>query len=194
MRCSRFAASYKAVKNCVPPRATSSPFGYHPARLAPRFVSLRPAHRAAIESLLERTGVFPRHEIEVALELVDHGLSSDDQGYRFVVLEVDDVLVGYACFGLASLSDGVFDLFWIAVDPQRQGGGYGRALLAAVDRAVLADAGRLVVAETEGGAPYEATRAFYERTGFRELGRIPDFYRLGADKVFYGRAPLETNP
>jgi ribosomal protein S18 acetylase RimI-like enzyme len=60
--------------------------------------------------------------------------------------------------------------------------------MAAAEDAAKAAAGRMVLVETAGKAEYAATRAFYERIGYHEVARIPDFYRVGDDKVIYGKA------
>lgn len=159
-------------------------------------VSLRVEHRDPLLELVRATKAFRDDELAVAAELLDEGLAAlradplgRDTGpdYRFVVAELDGRAVGYACFGLASLSDGVFDLYWIVVDPSLHGGGIGRTLLGEAERLAREEGGRWLVAETSGTEGYAATRAFYRRAGYRELGRIPEFYRAGDDKVFYGR-------
>jgi len=38
-------------------------------------------------------------------------------------------LHGYACYGPTPLTQGVYDLYWIVVDPQLSGKGFGRYLL-----------------------------------------------------------------
>jgi len=163
-----------------------------------RLVPLRAEHRDALIAQVRATAAFREDELEVATELIDEGVRAAGEGrehpdYLFVVAEdVDRATgsarpVGYACFGLASLSDGVFDLYWIVVDPSVQGRGVGRSLLRASEREAAARGGRWLVAETSGMASYEATRAFYLASGYVELGRLPEFYRAGDDKVFYGR-------
>jgi ribosomal protein S18 acetylase RimI-like enzyme len=150
---------------------------------------LRPADREAIERIVRAAGVFRADEIAVALELVDIGLSVDDRGYRFVIAEAPEGrIAGYACFGAAPMTDGVHDLYWIVVDPAVQGRGVGTRLLGAVEERVARAGGRMLLVETEGSAAYDATRRFYQRAGYRELARICDYYRIGADKVIYGRA------
>jgi GNAT superfamily N-acetyltransferase len=153
-------------------------------REAPRLRPIVPADRAPIEALLRATGSFTEEEVEVALELIDE---DPEEGYRFVVAELASTVVGYACFGLTPLTDGVYDLYWIAVDPTRQGFGIGRALLIAVDEEVRRLGGRMVIIETASKPSYEPTRVFYDRTGCVEVARIPDFYRVGDDKVIYAR-------
>lgn len=144
--------------------------------------------RAAIERIVRGVGNFRDDEVAVAMELVDIGLGADAKGYSFVVAEDDDELIGYACFGHAPMTDAVYDLYWIAVDRGRQGAGIGQQLLAAVERAVRAAGGRMLLIETEGSDGYDATRRFYERAGYPEVARLRDYYRPGADKVIYGRS------
>jgi ribosomal protein S18 acetylase RimI-like enzyme len=157
---------------------------------------LRAADRAPIGELLRATGAFPDAEIAVALELVDEALADAVRApdrYRFLVAEVESGvasaprLAGYVCWGLVPLSDGVFDVYWIAVDPRLHGRGLGRALLRAAEDDAAREGGRMVLIETGGKASYAPTRAFYERAGYAEIARIPDFFRVGDDKVIYAR-------
>jgi hypothetical protein len=58
----------------------------------------------------------------------DAGSATDD--YRFLVAEAVEPgrgarVAGYVCWGLASMSDGVYDVYWIAVDPTLQRHGRG---------------------------------------------------------------------
>lgn len=146
--------------------------------------------RAPLERLLVGTEAFRPDELPVALELIDLGLTPGGGGYRFVVAELADaghgaVLVGYACFGATPCTLGTFDLYWIAVDKARQGLGIGKTLVRAVEDAVRADGGRLVLIETGGKPSYAAQRAFYAAAGYVEVARVPDFYEDGDDRVIY---------
>ncbi|MBL8863129.1 MAG: GNAT family N-acetyltransferase [Planctomycetes bacterium] len=167
----------------MPPAPEGTPTTRSAARVALRDID-RAADRAPIARLLSATGAFTAAEIEVALELVDE---PPEGGYRFVVADVDGALAGYACHGATPCTVGTHDLYWIAVDPARQGLGVGRALLDAVERAVRAAQGRLLVIETASKPEYAATRAFYERCGLTLTARIPDFYATGDDKLVYCR-------
>jgi ribosomal protein S18 acetylase RimI-like enzyme len=147
--------------------------------------SLRPlsrADRAPIERILRESGAFREDEIAVALELVDAPV---EEGYRFLVAEVGGEVAGYACFGATPMTRGTWDLYWIAVDPRRQRGGIGRALLRAAEEAVRREGGRQLLVETAGKESYAPTRAMYSACGYREVARVPDFYEEGDDKVIY---------
>jgi len=149
-----------------------------------RWRDLAPADRGPIERILRATGAFEEPEIDVALELVD---APADSGYRFVVADVGGEVAGYACFGATPCTVGTWDLYWIAVDKRLQGGGLGRALLAAVEDAVRSEDGRLLVIETASKPSYAATRAFYDRCGLELAARVKDFYARGDDKLVYCR-------
>jgi ribosomal protein S18 acetylase RimI-like enzyme len=97
---------------------------------------------------------------------------------------------GYVCFGPVPLTDGTWDLYWIAVDPDDQGRGLGRRLLAAAEAEIRSRGGRLLLIETASHAAYSATIAFYERSGYTLASRIADYYRVGEDKLVFEKRLL----
>lgn len=153
-----------------------------------RLRTLRRSDRAPIEAILAATGVFNAAEIGVALELID---APESAGYRFIVAENLEhgarpaQVAGYACFGATPMTAGVYDLYWIAVDPALHGAGIGRELMDATAAAILAEGGRMVMIETASKPAYDKTRAFYRAYGCAEVARVPDFYAIGDDKVIY---------
>lgn len=152
---------------------------------------LRAGDRSGIRELVVAAGNFNETEVETAVELVDEALAKGDaSGYLFLVLEVEDgeqALQGYACYGPVPLTVGVYDLYWIVVDPVSQGRGYGRLLLAAVENRVRALGGRKLLIETSSQASYAGTVRFYERSGYELAARICDFYKVGDDKLVYSK-------
>ena len=128
--------------------------------------------------------LFRPDEVAIAVELLDDALAGDDD-YRFLGAYTDDRLVGYACWGPTPGTAGTFDLYWIVVDPDRQGKGLGTRLLRAVEDQLTTDHGRLVIVETSSRADYAPTRAFYERRGYTRAARIPGYYAPGDDLVIY---------
>ena len=157
------------------------------SRSAARLRALEPRDRATLEALLRGTQMFYEPELLVALELIDLGLTPGGGGYEFVVADNSKGAVGYACFGLNPMSDGVYDLYWIAVDRAEQGSGLGRSLLEHVEARVRAAGGRCVMIETGGKPSYAPTRAFYVACGYREVARLEDFFRIGDDKLMYAK-------
>jgi ribosomal protein S18 acetylase RimI-like enzyme len=143
---------------------------------------------AAVRRLVAATGFFTAEEIGIAAELVEERLRRGDaSGYHFVLAETGGALAGYACFGPIAGTQSAFDLYWIAVDPARQGGGLGRLVLAKAEAAMRRMGASRHYAETSSTERYAPTRGFYLATGFREVACIPDFYRPGDGKVIYER-------
>jgi ribosomal protein S18 acetylase RimI-like enzyme len=94
-------------------------------------------------------------------------------------------VLGYSIYGIRFLAEGVYDLLWIAVDPDARRKGVGGALITASEEAVRAMGGRIIIAETSGTAEYESTREFYVRMGYVNEATLKDFYKPGDDLKIY---------
>ena len=125
--------------------------------------------------------------MEVALELIDIYLNRPEQKDYILHCAVDerDVPLGYVCFGPTPMTDGTYDLYWIAVDPKQQRLGLGRQLMDFVEANLREQNGRLLMIETSSQPKYEPTRRFYLQRNYAEIARIPDFYSVGDDRVIY---------
>lgn len=108
-------------------------------------------------------------------------------GYYFLVARDGDRVLGYACFGPHALAEGVWDLYWLATDPDVQQRGVGRALVEGTEAHVVSQRGRMLLIETSGTPPYQAARRFYESCGYRYQAVIHDFYAPGDDLLMYGK-------
>jgi D-alanine-D-alanine ligase len=146
----------------------------------------RPEDRQAVGRLVRATGFFSEEEIGIALELVEERLAKgDESGYFFLFAEEGDHLLGYACFGPIPGSIHSFDLYWIAVDPEEQGRGIGRSLMAAAERLMAGRGARRIYVDTSSRPQYEPTRAFYRACGYLEEAFLTDFYAPGDGKVIF---------
>jgi ribosomal protein S18 acetylase RimI-like enzyme len=154
-------------------------------------MNIRPAKgsdRERIHEILVATSLFTDEEVRCAVELVDLSFSAPEKGdYLVYVLEEPSTraIQGYVCYGPAPLTDGVYDLYWIAVEPTQQGQGFGQVLLRFVENEVRRQRGRMLLIETSSKETYSSTVRFYERSGYEEISRIKDFYRVEDDKVVY---------
>ena len=159
-------------------------------------MKIRPAgapDRARILEILVATARFSQQEIGWAMDLVDASIEHPEKGdYSVHVLEAPDsgpnrMIQGYVCFGPTPMTEGVFDLYWIAVDPRQQGQGFGQLLLRFVENEVRRNRGRMLLIETSSKKSYAPTVRFYQRAGYEEISRIKDFYRVEDDKVVFGK-------
>jgi len=96
-------------------------------------------------------------------------------------------MVGFACYGPTPLTVGVYDLYWLAVDPDARRQGVGRALMARLEKDVRRNGGRMVLIETVSGDEYQAARRFYESCDYRYQAVIHDFYDVGEDLLIFGK-------
>ena len=96
---------------------------------------VEPRDRERIHQILLATNRFTEEEVRIADELVESAVEHPEKGdYIVHVLEEPDsgpnrLVQGYVCYGPTPMTDGVFDLYWIAVDPRQQGLGFGQLLL-----------------------------------------------------------------
>jgi ribosomal protein S18 acetylase RimI-like enzyme len=156
-----------------------------------RIRKLEPGDRSRIEEIVVSSGKFNDVEIETALELVDEALNEGEESdYIIVVIEwgkVHTKLHGFACYGPTPLTQGVYDLYWIAVDPAAQRKGSGRYLVEYVERDVIKRGGRMLLIETSSQETYGSTIRFYEKNGYEMVARIKNFYRIGDDKLVFSK-------
>ncbi len=143
--------------------------------------------RAALHAMLIKTRAFTPQEIDVAMELIDIVLKDKNQKDYTIYCMVDeqDQPVGYICYGPVPMTDGTFDLYWIAVDPDLQSQGAGSKLMDFLEGELRKMGARMLLADTSSIAEYEKTRRFYEKKGFREVARVPDYYYVGNDRITF---------
>ena len=140
-----------------------------------------------IQDIAARAGVFNQEEVECVVALWEDYLTIGPTvgGYNFIVDRDGERVLGFACYGPRDLTDGVFDLYWIAVDSNSLRNGVGRGLLTACEDEVRQAGGRMLVAETSGTPHYESTRKFYSGMGYALEATIKDFYTEGDDLAIF---------
>jgi GNAT superfamily N-acetyltransferase len=139
--------------------------------------SMESRDKEAILDLLQETDMFTPAEVAVAEEIMDIYLTRPDQtDYGVVVVEnADGGVAGYMSY----------DLYWMAVAPKEQGRGHGKTLVKWLEDQVKSWDGRMIIIETSSQLKYHPTREFYMRLGYKEVARVPDFYKPGDDRIIY---------
>ena len=101
----------------------------------------------------------------------------------------NEQVVGAALCARESFSNDVWNLLFLAVEPDVQSRGTGSSLVRWIENRLSGRATALVI-DTSGREAFAATRAFYFKLGYREVGTIPDYYGAGDSKVtFWRRLP-----
>jgi len=139
--------------------------------------------KPVIMRMLRQTPEFTPAEVVVAEEIIDAYLEDPASGYFTFVAILDSRVVGYVCYGPTPLTEGTWDIYWIAVDGQQQDQGIGSLLMAFTESKLKEAMARLALIETSSKADYEKTRRFYQKLGYELICRVPDFYRPGDDKL-----------
>ncbi|MCB0727780.1 MAG: GNAT family N-acetyltransferase [Ignavibacteriae bacterium] len=148
--------------------------------------------RDKIKDILIDTDNFNEEEIKIALELIDVYIKDKDQKDYEIFVDSDDEdekveIKGYVCIGPRPLTEGTYDLYWIAVNPKVQSKGIGSGLIKYIEDNIRSKNGRLILIETSGKDSYEKERKFYEKNQYEELVNIRDFYKPGDSLVIYGK-------
>ena len=148
----------------------------------------REQERPAIEAVLRRCGVFREEEIAVALEVLDVYLYRlNQQDYQVYTAKRAGAVAGYVCFGRNTMTDGTFELYWIAVDPEHHRQGVGHSLMSLAEYEIARQGGRLICVETSSRPDYHATRKFYHDLGYRQAAAVADYYAVGDAKVILAK-------
>jgi ribosomal protein S18 acetylase RimI-like enzyme len=147
---------------------------------------ITPADTPAIVSLSGSSGLFKPDELDAIHGMLDeYHATNAANGHRMIVCDDGGILVGVAYFAPRVFTDRVWELLMIAVDAPRQRQGIGSRMLRAVEEAVRAANGRLLLIETSDNAGFERTRLFYLKHGYIEVARIPDYFKDGDGKASF---------
>jgi ribosomal protein S18 acetylase RimI-like enzyme len=101
------------------------------------------------------------------------------------MVDDQDQAIGYICYGPTPMTQGTFDLYWIAVDPDFQEQGAGSKLLSFLEEQARAVGGRLILADASTIPHYEKTQKFYLKNGFQEVAKVSDYYYPGNDRITF---------
>jgi len=149
---------------------------------------IKQADVSGIEKILKKIPTFTKAEVDVAMELVNIAANNPlQEDYHIFVYELEDRILGYHCTGRRPLTDGVYDLYWIASDPDTDIKGIGKSLLEHAEAFVKENNGRWLLAETSSKESYLKTRNFYLRNNFLVVAHIENFYSEDDHLIVFGK-------
>ncbi|MGF1514271.1 MAG: GNAT family N-acetyltransferase [Elainellaceae cyanobacterium] len=150
-----------------------------------------PVDATALIALADSLGLFQPDELEMLSGMLAGYLSGNSDTGEFWLTDEDEEkgILGVAYCVPERMTNGTWNLLFIAIRPDCQGQGRGAKLIRHVEQMLLARGAHLLLAETI--AEFEQTRAFYRKCGYREEAQIRDFYEPGADKIIYCKALTE---
>jgi ribosomal protein S18 acetylase RimI-like enzyme len=140
--------------------------------------------KPAVIHMLRNMPEFNPAEVVVAEEVLDDYLrDSVRSGYHVFIAETGSSIVGYICYGPTPLTEGTWDIYWLAVAPNQQRKGIGKSLLTFAEGNIKETGGRIAIIETSSKPEYEATARFYQTLGYELACHIADFYAPNDDKL-----------
>ncbi len=139
-------------------------------------------------ALAEASGLFEPSQTEELAQMLDQHFDGETENPDLWFTDDDHGVVGVAYVVPERMTEGTWNLYLIAVHPDRQRQGRGSALLRHVEQ-VLAERGeRVLLVETSGLKSFDYVRSFYKKSGYDEEARIREFYKAGDDKIIFRKA------
>lgn len=145
-----------------------------------------PADSPALVALSGSSGLFKPDELGAIQGMLDeYHANVASSGHQILTYDEGGTLVGIAYFVPKEFTDRVWELLMIAVDAPRHRQGVGSQMLKAVEEAVRAANGRLLLIETSDKSSFERSRQFYRKHGYTEVAHVPDYFADGDGKASF---------
>ncbi|MFH1379551.1 MAG: N-acetyltransferase [bacterium] len=148
--------------------------------------NMNPENMSKYLDIAERTGAFKPRELNTLREtLID---CSNNKGREYLLVEEyrGGNPAGFSIFGELEWTDFSWEMYWLIVDPNFHGQGIGKKLLEYVEKIILKESPHAVlIAETSSIKSYDSARLYYQKTGFTEVGRVPNYYDYDDDLVTF---------
>lgn len=139
----------------------------------------------ALKAVIDATGLFPSEMLD---DMAAGHLAGAAPDEIWLTHDAGAGPTAVAYCAPERMTQGTWNLYLIAVHPDRQGRGLGAAMVRHIERVLAARGGRVLLVETSGLPAFERTRAFYRKNGYEEEARIREFYQAGEDKVIFRKA------
>ena len=98
--------------------------------MRPLIRPMLPGDKMALFGILDAIPEFSPADVLVAREVIDTYLQDTvSSGYNILIAEIENKIVGYICYGITPLTQGTWDIYWIATSPEYQGQGIGSGLI-----------------------------------------------------------------
>ncbi len=140
----------------------------------------------AVVAIAVGSGLFPADESAFLEKMLsDYFERNKGDGHACIMAEEAGQGFGVAYYEPARATDRTWYLTLIAVLSERQGQGYGSALLTSVEQSLQTDGQRILLVETSGLPEFAQTRAFYVKCGYTDEAHVSDYYAAGDDMVLF---------
>jgi ribosomal protein S18 acetylase RimI-like enzyme len=150
---------------------------------------------AALMSLAEASGLFEPSQTEELAQMLNRHFDDAAASPEIWLTQFDHAgapelpnIIGMAYIAPERMTEGTWNLLLIAIHPDYQKKGHGKALLHHVEQMLAEKGERVLLVETSGTDDFEYVRSFYRTSGYDEEARIREFYAAGIDKIIFRKA------
>jgi ribosomal protein S18 acetylase RimI-like enzyme len=147
-----------------------------------------PDDTTALIALAAASGLFDPNQTDDLAQMLDRHFRDRNETQDIWLTDYDNEPVGIAYIAPERMTEGTWNLYLIAVHPDRQKQGRGKALLSYVEQMLMERGERILLVETAGTDDFDYVREFYRKNGYEEEARIREFYTAGVDKIVFRKA------
>lgn len=147
-----------------------------------------PDDTIALIALAAASGLFDPNQTDDLAQMLDKHFRDRNETQDIWLTDYDNEPVGIAYIAPERMTEGTWNLYLIAIHPDRQKQGRGKALLSYVEQMLMERGERVLLVETAGTDDFEYVREFYRKNGYEEEARIREFYTAGVDKIIFRKA------
>ena len=152
---------------------------------------IRPTKESDFDDLIAiatASGLFEPDQVEMLAGM----LRSPSENDVWFTDEAESVPVGVAHLAPEKMTNGTWNLLFIAVHPDHQRQGRGKSILKHVQQWLRSNGERILLVETAGLDSFDYVRSFYVGDGFENEARVRDFYDVGVDKIIFRKSLTEV--
>lgn len=146
---------------------------------------VRKTDKKAIEAIARSVGNFRDNEIACCLDMVDEALDPTYLPSTFVCYDEEGKVLGFISYGEDEMTDGTWEVYWLATHKSHQGKGIGKALMLHAEQEARKAKARQLVLETSSMQNYDHVRRFYEKLGYAKVATVADYFAVGDHKEVY---------
>ena len=152
---------------------------------------IRPTKESDFDDLIAiatASGLFEPDQVEMLAGM----LRSPSENDVWFTDEAESGPVGVAYLAPEKMTNGTWNLLFIAVHPDQQRQGRGKSILKHVQQWLRSNGERILLVETAGLDSFDYVRSFYVGEGFENEARVRDFYDVGVDKIIFRKSLTEV--
>ena len=138
----------------------------------------------ALKKVLDQIELFPSDMLE---DMIAPALNGESNALWLTAM-TDQTPVGLCYAEPEELTDRAWNVLALGVEPNLQGHGIGKELMAAIEARLVENMQRLLIVDTSSTDAFESARSFYRSIGYSEEARIRDYWAEGDDKITFRKA------